>query len=141
MGTANITKTDTIMQEYAYTFTAPNQNAYNGNWLLAFNAVTPGNTGIGVGCGCILDDVSVKEIFQDDVYVRSNGNNVNYGTAASPVQTIYEAYSRVADGGTIHVMDAIQVNTLLNVNKKVTITGVVLCQYLVQNKMRILSSF
>lgn len=59
---------------------------------------------------------------QMDVYVKSDGADTNAGLSNSPLKTLAVAYARVADGGTIHVMDDLTQTAIVTMSAGKNIT-------------------
>lgn len=53
-------------------------------------------------------------MFANDVYLSSAGNDANTGTEAAPVKTLAKAFELVEDWGTIHVSGMIAVDQMLD---------------------------
>lgn len=61
------------------------------------------DTNINLGGGNLIDNISVKKA--DAIYVQSTGDVAYPGTHDYPVPSLSIAWDKVADGGTIYVMD------------------------------------
>ncbi|WP_458124717.1 S-layer homology domain-containing protein [Paenibacillus sp. Z3-2] len=95
----------------------------NGNWKLPVaNALSVGAYTINVTANknnTQSEPVSRKFAVSPDVYVSSGGSDTtNDGTRNHPYATLYKAYQEVNDGGTIYVLDNIDLSVKADNNGK-----------------------
>ncbi|MDR1818781.1 MAG: hypothetical protein LBR15_00850, partial [Methanobrevibacter sp.] len=59
--------------------------------------------------------------YLSDVYVSSSGSDLNNGSKDSPVKEFNTAMDYVKDGGTVHVLDDLNLDKTVNILKNITI--------------------
>ncbi len=97
--------------------------------ISSYSAADNSSDNIKLGGGNLIDNITLTTA--NKVYVSTTGNAAYPGTANYPVPSLAQAWNKVADGGTIYVMDDLtKINNasgpsaVLNGNKSVTIKGI-----------------